>query len=616
MCVCVIYIHTHTHTHTHIHTGLVMLGNAAASRPPRLEEGMGVEGMHVWGGQMRSCGMAENEMFICLEAALHAAHAVLDQGQPQLSAQDVTLMSQALDALRRVLQATQHSPLWSIIVLDRTRDQVTSRASGADDMRGEVKSRGKGGEEREAAANLRTLETAQAWLEVVQRVMAMTGQGAAGGWAGRKDFVFSNHKVAALRRSALEVARDLFLCCDPSAPRHSAVMSTCVGLLLGEASHVHDALSTVACLDCLRACIQPHDAACAADRPPRFDGGTGVVQDGADEDGPLLHMRHHVRRTHVRWWLEQRPAHWHSVQASHGTGEPERGGRWDGGEVGTADATQNRESAQGRGVTALGHIVEVVQARANDTRWEVRHAAVLLAAALHSAADASTMPHISTMVPAPSPCSSSPNTVGVGVGVGVGGEDETDESKREHCMEMKLVHVLYTALDDADAFVRAAALQAVGAVPAVLCGGSGGSTCGPAWGPKFAAAFCDSESMVRRAAVSLVLNLLFAPHARWSRRPMHDTHTHAHTNTNTQLGLGGARDGASATHSSVESAASQEVICVHEAPPAVLCAPQILGETRAAAGGEPCAEGVEQGQRWCSLLARCLDDVDWEVGLR
>jgi hypothetical protein len=603
-----------------------MLGNAAASRPPRLEVGMGVEGMEVWGGHaaaahllMQSCGMAQDEMFICLEAALHAAHAVLDQGQPQHSAQDVTLMSHALHALRRVLQATQHSPLWSIIVHDRTRDQVTSRGSGADDTRGEVKSRGKGGEEREAASNSQTLKTAQAWLEVVQRVMALTSQGAAGGWDGRTDFFFSNHKVAALRRSALEAARDLFLCCDPSAPGHSAVMSTCVGLLLGETSHVHDALSTVACLDCLRACIQPHDAACAADRPPQCDGGTGVVEDGADEDGALLLMRHHVRRTHVRWWLEQRPAHWHSVQASHGTEEPERGGRWEGGELGTAAATQNRESAQCRGATALGHIVEVVQARANDTRWEVRHAAVLLAAALHSAADASTLPPLSTMAPAApasSPCSSSPNTVGVGVsvGVGVGGEGETDESKSEHSMEMKLVQVLYTALDDADAFVRAAVLKAVPAVPAVLCGGSGGSTCGPAWGPKFAAAFYDSESMVRRAAVSLVLDLLFAQHAQRSRRQMHDTHTCTHANTH--MGLGGARDGASATHSSDESAAPQAVLCVPESPPAVLCVPQLLGETRAAAGGEPCAEGVEQGQRWCNLLARCLDDVDWEVGLR
>lgn len=93
------------------------------------------------------------------------------------------------------------------------------------------------------------------------------------------------------------------------------------------------------------------------------------------------------------------------------------------------------------------------------------------------------------------------------------------------------------------------------------------------WGSKLVRCFQDSESIVRRAAVSLVQARLFPP--------------------------------------------------VPAAPhiPAALCVPELLGGTRAANRfGQDRQEAELDRQppckRWAQLLATCLDDIDWEVGLR
>lgn len=576
-----------------VQTGFVMLANAAAPPPPPLAEGVGLGGRDDAGAHL----LEQGEMFMCLSAALQAAHSVLDVASRPLAprhpggvegtwwggsrhgsdadiakqaaqAQHVMLLSHALHAVRRVLQATelratQHSALWPSVPHVHLREEVKSHSKAAEEL-----------EATQTAGNTRTLETVQAWLEVVQRVLAWTAHGAGGatgvgvsrshgqaGWAGRGGGVVSSHRVAALRRSALEVTRDLFLCCLPSAAGQGAVMLTCAGILLGHASHGQDALSSVASLDCLRACVEPQDGRSAG----TASSHTCVHEDGEEEN--VSQVRHHVRGRLVHWWLEQRPMHLRSSHASHdGSSEAGAGGQGEGGGDTAASANQNgesscRESSRGPDVTALGQIVEVVQCRANDTNWEVRHAAVLLAAALlRCAAGASSVP------------SSSPSTGQVG------SEDESNHSEVTRSMRVKIVQVLYSALEDADPFVRSAVLRAVATVPAVVCGESGGNGSGHAWGSKLASALCDSESMVRRAGVSLVLDILFAHH--------------------------GAP--AAAAHCSDASAR----------PPAALCVPELLGETRAAVGCQPCAGGVEQGHRWSNLLARCLDDVDWEVGLR
>jgi len=91
-------------------------------------------------------------------------------------------------------------------------------------------------------------------------------------------------------------------------------------------------------------------------------------------------------------------------------------------------------------------------------------------------------------------------------------------------------------------------------VAALQSGARGAAAAGVEWGAKLVISFGDSESMVRRAAVSLLQEYLFPPHR--------------HASTLLAGVWGGAGGG---TPESVDVSAS--------CPPAALCVAEILGET-------------------------------------
>ena len=117
-----------------------------------------------------------------------------------------------------------------------------------------------------------------------------------------------------------------------------------------------------------------------------------------------------------------------------------------------------------------------------------------------------------------------------------------------------------------------------------------------AWGSKLGTALQDCESIVRRAAISALQELLFPRPRRACLATPH------------------ASAAIRAISPSCGGLSARPML-----PPA-LNVPELLGETRTAAasweGEGVCVETGKAGEKWSRLIAACLDDVDWEVGLR
>ena len=593
-----------------VQTGLMMLRSAcnpSAAAPVLAEGDRGREGgreesgkrgretgSEASGGALdhghgRAQAMGEEQVLVCLQAALAASHAAMDkvlprpQQQQQCASgwggasavgiaawcegngadsggessaspvQHIMLLSHALDALRQVLKShakssNLESPTLAGGNSSETRRRETTSAAD-EDAQG-------------ASVDGAWMATVRGWVDLVQRVMSMTaapagpsssfpfpghgyeygaaagcGQGGGGGGFGMGPgaaVLASSHTVAALRRSALLAASDLFLRCDPHDAQDAGAMLRCAGALVDEAHHGRDALGAVAALDCLRACVQRQDLA------------AGGWQDG------------------LEWWRGRDAFNLPRKQHSGaGLGPHDSGGG------GSDDAAAGCQPS-----CALEQVVQAVLERWGDVRWEVRHAALLLTRSILTCAGARPRPPHSVAAASAPPADAA--HVGKGAGVTrVAAEDAGGaEVDRGDVSSARLLGVLFAAMDDPDPFVRAAALQSVAEAGVV-----GGSVAPPPseWGSKLARCFQDSESIVRRAAVSLLHAFLFPP------------------------------------------------VPVTPHIPAVLCVPALLGGTRAASRfGEATQGDVEAEDEtckqtcspWATLLAACMDDVDWEVGLR
>ena len=269
---------------------------------------------------------------------------------------------------------------------------------------------------------------------------------------------------------------------------------------------------------------------------------------------------------------------------------------------------------EARMLSSCGELVQVVSTRCVDLRWEVRHAAVLLGSSLLRSDAASVSCAVEGQVEWMREGrgvvrASGPRVAGVAdVKVGWVAEEhgvvsDAVEHRASLCQEM------YAALDDCDPYVRSAAWQAVAAGQPLMCEDGTSDRC---WGRKLVTALHDSEAMVRRTAVSVVQSLLApSPSAR-----VHDRGA-VQTDEAFCVARGEGRSIANAAKNEALSFSRGEGLCAKRVP-AMLCVPELLGETltASACSGEASLRTEQAGHQWRSTIASCLNDVDWEVGLR
>jgi len=141
-------------------------------------------------------------------------------------------------------------------------------------------------------------------------------------------------------------------------------------MLLDEAMHGHDTLTTVASMDCLRTCILHHHRNEPMHHTPGISskGGEVVGEEGeqpvggGEEEGGAKESGGMSQCGGLWWWLQQRGMEVqcglggvncsiHGVVAGNGGGSDVEGGE--------------------HAVTALAQLVKVVHARSNHARWEV-----------------------------------------------------------------------------------------------------------------------------------------------------------------------------------------------------------------------------------------------------
>ena len=215
-------------------------------------------------------------------------------------------------------------------------------------------------------------------------------------------------------------------------------------------------------------------------------------------------------------------------------------------------------------------LMEVVVKRFKDALWEIRHAAIQLASLLGASGGLTN------------------DTVGPIAG---------------------LIHV---ALEDSDTYVRVAALQAVAVcAPEVLDAQFGGGEAN--WGRKIMSSLLDSESFVRRAGVSLLQACFFPQESVPARAGQRSDPT------DLQSCRSSSEPAKTCTRVSVLSEQNQSSalpIVSTTLPPRVKILLSMLEGThvfaQATLGLESVVAAGQHGKQWRPLLARCMNDIDWE----
>jgi hypothetical protein len=189
-----------------------------------------------------------------------------------------------------------------------------------------------------------------------------------------------NHRLASLKRLSFEALCSIVAATAASlslsggvlanTTRAADILARSAKMLLFEASHGSDALTTIASMDSIRLCLHTLDHHCARTSAPGGEhdlkgmdsgrcGGCGSV--GGWE-----------------WWHRQGVMHRPqdtSVNSRVSSGLcGERGGKRGGGGGG--------DEEQAVHACALWQVVAMVKEQAGHLRWEIRHASVMLAAAL------------------------------------------------------------------------------------------------------------------------------------------------------------------------------------------------------------------------------------------
>ena len=189
-----------------------------------------------------------------------------------------------------------------------------------------------------------------------------------------------NHRLASLKRLSIEASCSIFAATaaslsfsgvvPSSTTRAGDILARSAKMLLFEASHGSDALTTIASMDSIRLCLNTLDHHCAR-----------TSARGGEHDLKGMDSGRCVWGGSVggwEWWHRQGVMHRpqdtcvNSLVSSGMCGE--RGGK--SGRGGGGDEEQAVHAC------ALWQVVAMVQEQAGHLRWEIRHASVMLAAAL------------------------------------------------------------------------------------------------------------------------------------------------------------------------------------------------------------------------------------------